>query len=527
MRTHEKMSNRMALRHEAGDMTSRDKRTRLATRQEGAFAVMFGPLLIVIIGFCGMAIDAGRLYNRKVDLHGMAREVALSAAHELNGTAAGVLAAKAMARQTAERLKYQYYGNGSDFVWSDDALSFSTSPSRSGTWIPASSLGPESTEAASGLYFTKVDTSGIDKEATTVKTFFIQILSSNLATVQLQDSAIAGRVSINVTPIGVCAMSAEKTAERKATAANGTVLSELVQYGFRRGVSYDLMQLNPNGTTPVRFAINPAAAPQTGGSAFSISMLKPFMCSGTMWVPRLTGGDIRVTPLPSTSPLASLYTPLNSRFNKYVNGSCEPSISPPDANSKEYAYDQTNGVKWMNPVKGTPAALTTRARNKLETVADLPDNHPALPSSPGDYGPLWAYARAVKAPSPVDSAEPSGGYTAFDASVWATLYKSGPTKQSNYPNLPSVPYQATTTTNGFYLPPTVASGTVPTRNRRVLNIPLLSCSPTAPAGSNAQATVLAIAKFFMMVPATEESLIAEFSGLIEEQSLTGEVRLYP
>jgi hypothetical protein len=251
------------------------------------------------------------------------------------------------------------------------------------------------------------------------------------------------------------------------------------------------------------------------------------MCNGTMWVPRLSGGDIRVSPLPSASPLASLHTPLNSRFNTYTNGSCEPSVSPPDANIKEYAYDQANGVKWMNPATGKPAALTTTARNKLETVADLPDDYPTPPTSNGDYGPLWANTRAVRAPSPIDSAEPAGGFTTFDASVWPTLYKSGPTKQSNYPGIPNTPYQATTTANGFYLAPTVAAGTVAMRQRRVLNIPLLSCSPAAPSGTNVQATVLAIAKFFMTVPATQDSLIAEFSGLVTEKSLTGEVRLYP
>ncbi|MGB9109103.1 MAG: pilus assembly protein TadE [Telluria sp.] len=488
---------------------------------------MFAPLLIVIIGFCGLAIDMGLLYNRKVDMYGMAREVALAAAHELDGTPTGIQAAKNSAQQTAERLKYQYFGSGTNFTWSENALSFSTSPSRAGTWVPASSLGAGFTAAAAGLYFAKVDTSGLDNVITTVETTFIRILSSSLASIQIQDTAVAGRASINVTPIGICAMSPTKAAERTATATDGTILSELVQYGFRRGVSYDLMQLNPNGTTPARFAINPAAAPGAAGAAFNVSTLAPFMCNGTMWVPRLSGGDIRVSPLPSASPLAPLYTPLNSRFNRYAGGSCESSVSPPDANIKEYAYDQANGVKWMTPATGRPAALSTTMRGKLETVADLPDGYPTLPASPGDYGPLWEYARAVRTPSPVDSAEPASGYTSFDANVWSTLYKSGPTKLSNYPAMPATPYQATTTTNGFFLAPTVVPGTVARRQRRVLSIPLLSCTPSVPTGTNAQATVLAIAKFFMSVPATDENLIGEFGGLVAEQALTGELKLYP
>lgn len=496
-------------------------------RQDGAFSIIFVPLVIVIIGFCGLAIDMGMLYNRKVDLDGMAKAVALAAARELNGTPEGIVTAKAKARETAERLRYQYFGDGSPFTWSEDALSFSTSPSASGSWIPASSLGSGSTTDASRLYFAKVDSNGLDETIRTVNTFFIKILSSELSAISLRDTAVAGRASINVTPIGICAMSTARAEERKATVAGGTALSELVQYGFRRGVSYDLMQLNPNGKEPLRFAVNPAATPGTSGSTFNTSILGPFMCNGTMWVPWLTEGEIRVSELPSPSPLASLYFPLNSRFNKYSNGSCESSVSPPDANIKEYAYDQANGVKWMTPDTGKPAALTTKVRGRLETVADLPDDYPSAPESKGDYGPLWAYARAVKAPSPIDGPEPSGGYSPFDTSAWGNLYKSGPSTKSNYPALPTTPYQASTTTNGFYLAPSVTSGTVAARQRRVLNIPLLSCSPAAPSGTNAKATVLAIAKFFMTTPATEESLIAEFSGLVAEQSLTGEVRLYP
>jgi hypothetical protein len=499
-------------------------------REDGAFAIMFAPVLIVIVGFCGLAIDVGMLYNRTVDLNGLAKAVALAAAQELNGTAAGVATAKTRARETAERLRYQYFRNGVSFTWSDDALSFSTSPSRSGTWTPATSLSATSTTEAAGLYFARVDTSGLDQTISAVDTIFMKLLSTSFTTLHLHDSAVAGKISINVTPIAVCAMSPDKAAVRTMAGPGSTTLSELIQYGFRRGVSYDLMQLNPNGVSPLRFAVNPAAGPGMTGAPFDSTTLAPFLCSGTMWVPRLTGGDIRVSPLPTTSPLASLSLPLNSRFNKYTGGPCESPFAPPDANVKEYAYNLAAGVSWMNPASGPgtgrAAALTTTARGKLETVADLPDNYPTPPALKGDYGPLWAYTRAAKAPTPPDI-EPSGGYTPFDASAWASLYKSGPSALGIYPAAPNLPYQSSSTVNGFFLAPTVATGTVAVRNRRVLSIPLLSCSPSAPSGANAPATVLGFGRFFMTVPATDDTMIAEFAGLAAEQSLSGEVKLFP
>jgi hypothetical protein len=60
------------------------------------------------------------------------------------------------------------------------------------------------------------------------------------------------------------------------------------------------------------------------------------------------------------------------------------------------------------------------------------------------------------------------------------------------------------------------------RDRRVLNIPLLAC----PVGGGT-ATVLAVGKFFMTVPATATSLYAEFAGTVSPGTLGTDVELYP
>jgi hypothetical protein len=60
------------------------------------------------------------------------------------------------------------------------------------------------------------------------------------------------------------------------------------------------------------------------------------------------------------------------------------------------------------------------------------------------------------------------------------------------------------------------------RGRRVLNIPLLACPV-----SGDRATIRAIGKFFMTVPAKSNLLIGEFAGVTPEQSLGTRVRLYP
>jgi Flp pilus assembly protein TadG len=478
----------------------------LRAKEDGAFAIMFVAVLIVLIGFVGMAIDVGPMYNRKVELNNMAEAVALAAARELDGSAAGIGNARNAAQTAAQRMSYQ--GNIA-FQWNDAALSFSNSPARSGTWSSVASAqgNPQ------GLFYVKVDTSGLDAAAGEVHPVFMPILSSALGTVAVGDSVVAGRTSINVTPIAVCAMSPDAVSERTVT---GLASTELVQYGFRRGVSYDLMQLNPSGQTPARYLVNPVVAPGVFSSVFDTSLIGQFVCTGSMWVPSLAGGSMRVSPLPASSPLSALATQLNSRFDDYSGGLCSPNGAPPDYNVKQYAYDKVNGAAWMNPGTGRAAALATTSRNKLETIADLPD--PPAGTAAGDYGPLWANAKAAK----YAATEPAGGYATFATSDWAKLYKSGPSAVS-YPSGSLTPYQASNGIN--YVKPNPSRLEISTDQRRILNIPLLSCP--VPAGANVQASVLGIGKFFMTVPATSDKLIAEFAGLAPSKSLTGNVELYP
>jgi Flp pilus assembly protein TadG len=515
--------NASRAKHNAYASLSRMSRSRRLAppRQEGAFAVMFVPLLVVMIGFCALAVDMGLVYNRKVDLYGVAKAAALAAARELDGTPAGITAAKTAASTAVANLRYQNIGSGLPITWDDSALSFSTTSSRTGTWVSSAEVGGSSAQAAQ-LYFARVDTANLDPAVGTVRTFLIRILDTTLDTIQLSESAIAGRTSVRAMPIGICAMSPDAAAARPATSSSGATLSELVQWGFRRGISYDLMKLNPNNPTPIRFAINPVSEPGTNGESFTIASLAPFVCSGSMWVKRLTGDTIRVSELPSASPLASLSAALNTRFDNYADTPCNPSGAVPDINIKAYAYDQAGAAKWMTPNLGSRAVATTTARGKSEPVIDLP----TPPASPGDYGPLWAYAKAARAPSPITAPEPAAGYSSFSPADWPTLYKSGPTS-STYPTSPQAPYFASTVASGYYESPRPANKPMAVPYRRVLNIPLLSCSPAAPSGANAEATVVAIGKFFMTVPATDDSLVAEFAGLLPPQSLPGHVELFP
>lgn len=397
----------------------RRKAAQPLRRQDGTFAVICAASLVTMLAVSALALDIGQLYNRKAELHGIAKAAALAAARELNGTAGGVSAALAKAKQTAEALKYQYKLSVS---WSDTAISFASSPAPASGWVDATTA----SGAPQGLSFVKVDTGGLDAATGTVSTAIMQLLAHSLTTVQLNDRAVAGRSAINVTPLAICAMS-QVPGEARTNPGNGTAsipaTVELIQYGFRRGVSYNLMELNPDGVEAKNYLVDPLLGPGATGasSGATATVAGPFVCTGTMWMSRVTGGTIHVS---FPFPLGSLYSQLNARFDQFGDSVCSPNGAPPDYNIKQFKYPQLNGAPWMRPTTGLVSAAIATSRGRRETVADLPSPPPSTPA--GNFGPLWTYAKAVKFSSYVDgSPEPVGGYTPFGTGDWPSLYYLG------------------------------------------------------------------------------------------------------
>ena len=485
--------------------------------QRGSIAVITAVAILGLIGICALALDLALVYNRKVELRNVANAAALGAAKRLNGTAAGINAAVAAAASATTALKYQY--DNTSFSWSDSAIKFSTSPDQQGTWIDAGTAA-----ATPGrTYYVKVETNQLPY-AGYVQTLLMGVFSPAFATVTVASEAIAGRTTIDIVPLAVCAMSNIPASSR----ANTATVVELVEYGFRRGVSYDLNNLTPGGVTPVApaiFLVNPLAHPGTAGSAADLqpAAVGPYVCTGTLGIPRITGDTIAVVP---SFPLALLYKQLNSRFDQYEDDLCNFRAAPPDINIKSYL---SSSIPWMN-IPPSPSSQQTAlcnggapgvacsapTRTKLQTIANLP----YLGGTAAQYGPVWAYAKAVpfSAYSPGVAEPYPNGYTSFTTASWSNLY-GGQTAQS-YPAGSSTPYKASAGAN-FSAPSTAHKPGA--KGRRVLNVPLLDCS----AMPSTNATVLAIGRFFMTVPATATTLAAEFAGAAPVGSVGGKVELFP
>lgn len=463
---------------------------------------MVAATILVILGVCGMAIDLGFMYNRRVELQNLADATALAAAIELDGTAAGVAKARSSAASIAAAYRYAYI---QPVTWKDDALRFGSSPAKTGSWIP----GSNASSTPGGLLFARVDTTALDAAHGMVSTLFMNVLGAGRDSI-MQGYAIAGRTGVKVAPLAICALSKVPVTARATGAGD-----EMVELGFRRGISYDLMNLNPDGLSPENFVINPFAPPGTTGTAgpTSPAIVGPYVCKGTMSIPRVLGGTITVG---RKFPLSSLVNQLNSRFEQDVGNTCNRVMAPPDVNIKQYLYAS---ISWMSTAPlAQSAALVAASSGKLITVADASPT-PAG-SSAGMFGPLWSFARAVPYSAFVPGQpEPASGYAPFSSSDWAKLYDPGKPGANSYPS--SVPYLGSDS-SVFAAP---SASVRPQSNRRVLNVALLDC-PVA-AGTTVPATALGIGKFFMTVPATTSTLHAEFAGLVSDQALGSTTGLFP
>jgi Flp pilus assembly protein TadG len=477
---------------QASSPARRQRRFRRRGAEDGAIAIMAAFFILLMIAMFGLALDLSRSYNRKGELQVAADVAALAAAAALDGTEAGIDKAGTEAESIASNANFAY---STDTVsWSSAALKFGTSADGGpGGWVDAATAKLN----VSKIFFARVDTSALDPKHGRVQNFFMPIVSSSLAESNVTVSAVAGRDSLNVLPLAICANS--------NTAAARLPSDELVEYGFRRGVSYNLMNLNPGGTSSENFLVNPVAPPGTVGTTMKnrLDVVGPFVCTGKMAIPTLRGGEVTVE---RGFPIDPLYVQLNSRFGTVA--SCQSSTAPPDPVVK--SFDLAAAATWMQDKPDNLSANPLKAPDPLLTVAEKPAG-----ATKTAYGPLWTYAKAAKYSDYTarGGVEPAGGYLTFSANNtdWGLLYDPGKPQPKSYS---STPYQAAGGSATYKLG----------RNTRVLHVPLLSCP--VPAGSPSTATVIGIAKFFMIVPASSSALYAEFAGMDTETALGGSARLY-
>jgi Flp pilus assembly protein TadG len=448
-----------------------------ARRQGGAVAIVFSLCLVALLAVGGLVLDLSHLYVLKSELQNGADSAALAGAKEINLSAAGVTSAANKAIAFAAKNKYNF---STTLAITNANISFSSDPD--GPWSTVS----EASASPSNKSFIRVDTT-----SKSVNTYLMNVVGIN--SVATSGVAVAGRFVVDVTPMGVCAKSATKY--------GGNLLSdgrtELLEYGFRRGITYNVLELGAvSGSPSDPMLLNPVDSPPTpcSPSNSSVNFTSPFLCQGNSALASNAAIVYANTGLAKNPTERAL----NSRFDDYPGGTaCIPATSPPDPNI--HGYDYT-----INAASGGPAAWMTPAPTAASPTV------------------LWSYSKAAKAGGSAGSYYYDGD---FDVADWGVLYP-GKTATAGYPAT-GTPYSQAAG-NLFHTAPNPAhtSGS----NRRLMNVVLVNCAAET---SNSMACrplpVLGTGRFFMQSKANLNGgtpyFFVEFAGLIAPVP-NSEIKLY-
>ncbi|HEY0588137.1 MAG TPA: pilus assembly protein TadG-related protein [Pseudoduganella sp.] len=453
-------------------------------RQRGSILMLTAFVLPLAVGVCGLALELSMAFQRQSQLQQIADALALSAAQQLDGTAAGISAAASSADAVLSNRRVR--GVAGRIMLNTAVLSFAAAPS--GPWLDFGAA----QAAPGGLRYARADMAGQGEAFTVLPVAFGRLLGGSDATT-VGARAEAGPNGLRVLPLAVCAPSSTPVATRY----NGAGLDERIDYGFRFGVAYNLLALNPaaGAGSGEYFLVDPASPPGSAALPASTydSQVAPFMCVGKLAYPALAGAlHLR------RAGSFGLWQQLNSRFGVYGGSdACDPYTAPPDSNVREYRGALANWIS-SYPPQASAASSTPAAGKPLMTVAD--GAYPLPPVAPAQYGTLWAYGPARRSNN-----------NPFVFANWNSLYPSAPAFSGTGTSWPAAgPYNY----NSFKTPPTGYPGR---KERRLLYVPLLACP--VPAGVNVEGTVLAVARFFLTAQASATEVPGEFAGILSVREM--------
>lgn len=506
-------------------------------QQRGGVAVMTGLLLtFVLIPVSGLVLDLGHLYIVKTELQNLADASALAGGKDLDNTDTGLNKAVATGKALALKNRYDF---GSTLTLQDANFRFASAPD--GPWYTlAQSLGN-----ATGRTFLEVDTrvGGNGGTAQSINTWLMRI--AGISATSTYGWAVAGRFVDTVTPIGICAIDPT----RRTDSYNYGTFTEIVEFGFRRGMSYNVFDLGSlGGATSDPYQINPINSPPNACNPVnsSANVTAPFMCVGNSAVLPTGIGQVYT----NTGMTASLAKALNSRFNDYSGGSkCDPATAPPDKNVKEYlpgageapagwqdsgtanlpsqqSVDVVSSGSLDTPKYSLPfeAAYPSVASTRVPTPANYPQ-----------HGVMWSYTPAVQADGKTAITPAQANGTKTTSKMYGSLTGASVDyiDAANYPasigagftSDYAAPYNQSS--GPTFLAPAGRSGV---EDRRILNIVLIDCrTPPVGGASCGVMNVVGIGKFFMQKKAdfsgSPKKLNVEFTGLVQPVP-SSEVKLY-
>ncbi|MES2129179.1 MAG: TadE/TadG family type IV pilus assembly protein [Pseudomonadota bacterium] len=503
-------------------MSLRQQRIR---REDGAVALVFGLSLTTLLIALGLVIDLAHLYIVKTELQNAVDSAALAGATAVNSDTSGVNAAVTKATTFGGKNNYNF-SNAVSIAASN--IHFGSSPT--GPWLSQADalLSPTSTS------YVKVESGTIS-----ISTYLMGI--AGISTVTASASAVAGRGLTDVAPLGVCAIDPSNKTNRRGPfqITAGLDEYELLEYGFRRGITYNMGNMGPIAGNADPILIN--AVDSTSGSCTpshsSTAFTVPFICTGTS----AAGATGATSAYANTGgSYGAVERALNSRFDVYTGGgqgvgtNCGTTSGSPDRNIKEYKTNTNPGgpKAWMsaNPTQQAISWSGTKPEGfDFVATTNLPTDYKknGQPLTAQHFGVLWSYSRGVRA---VGSSAPYTAGTAFSTADWNKIYVAqdgtSPTTSAGYPSggLTASPYSQTS--GNYYSAPSHTPGT----SRRQMKLVIVNCNTlTTNAMSCKSLPILGVGSFFLQTQAnlngSNRDVYLEFGGLVAS-SIASDIRLY-
>lgn len=368
-------------------------------RQRGAVAIIVGLMIVVLVGFIGLAVDGGHLYLTKTELQNTADACSLAASYELkpkgNIPPAAFASAEAAGRTVGRKNKVDF--QGSAVVNGDISVAFGTALSAGSAWVAAGAA------AANSNYVRCTVTRG------GIAPFFMQVLGIGAQTVSsLATATLAPAQNNCAVPMGLCVVGGGAAPD----------------YGYSAGTWYGLDFKDTGGaanyTGNFRWIDFDPSAPSPGCAGAGAQELACLMagagqCSLPPPIPAgacASAGNSLPTPgcVGQNGNIASMQTSYNSRFGVYRPGGGNPQLTTAAPDITGYSYAWEGGVgNWppgANAFSGvsapTPNFAAARAAHFGTTnVAGLVPPFYANPDNPSTVAQHTTYGadrRLVTAP---------------------------------------------------------------------------------------------------------------------------------
>lgn len=357
-------------------------------RQRGAIAIVVGLMLVVLVGFVGLALDGGRLYLTKTELQNAADACALAASYELTDAPSippeAFARADAAGRMVAQRDRVNF--QQAPIASGDVSIGFSTSlGSGSGGWASAGAP-----PAGNARYVRcTISRDGISP-------WFMQVLGFGDQSVSaLATASLARAQTACAIPMALCATAGAP------------------DFGYVPGDWYGV-DFSDNGSSVTNYTGNfrwidfDPSAPTPGCSGHGASELACLLAgTGQCSLPTpptggCTGsGSSGTTPgcVGETGNITSMQSAYNARFGLYRGGGGNPGLtdSPPDFTG--YSYSTENWAAGRNAYANFRSAQAAHLPANNDPAVSPPFySNPYRPSTTEEHATRGAERRVVVMP---------------------------------------------------------------------------------------------------------------------------------